>query len=154
MVMQGRWKYTILIIAVLLLLCRCDGETPEVCILKDSGDTVCVKVEVARTPEQRQLGLMYRKSLPEGNGMLFIFKTDGKRSFTMKNTFIPLDIIFIDRTKGVAGWVENAKPLSNGPYKIDKPSQYVLEVNAFFCKENGIAVGDKVDFKNIAASQI
>ena len=152
--MQGIWKHAVLTIAALSFLFGCSGGTPEVCIRKDSGETVCVKVEIARTPDQRRFGLMYRKSLPKGRSMLFVFETDKQRSFTMKNTLVPLDMIFIDGNKRVAGWVENAKPLTKGPYGIDKLSRYVLEVNAFFCKENGIAAGDKADFKNIAASQI
>lgn len=82
--------------------------------------------------------------------MLFIFDTSKKQSFTMNNTFIPLDIIFVDKTKKIVGWMENTKPLTKGPYEIEKPSQYVLEVNAFFCKRQGVSVGNTISFKNIA----
>ncbi len=107
-----------------------------------------IEVEVVRTPAERNLGLMYRKSLPENRGMLFVFDTDKNQLFTMKNTFVPLDMIFIDRTKHIVGWVENAKPLSAGPFKIDKDARYVLEVNGFFCRKNGIAEGNMVSFRN------
>ncbi len=136
-------------IIIIVSLVRCEKNVPMVCIRKQSGDTICVTVEVASTPIQRNMGLMYRKSLAQTKGMLFIFETDKSRSFTMKNTFIPLDMIFIDRTKKIVGWIENTQPLTKGPYKIDVPSRYVLEVNAFFCKQQAIAVGDMVEFKNI-----
>ena len=87
---------------------------------------------------------MYRKALPKGRGMLFIFSADSQRRFTMKNTFIPLDMIFIDRDRKIVGWIENTKPLTPGPYSIEKPSRFVLEVNAFFCRQYGLAVGDVI----------
>ena len=93
---------------------------------------------------------MFRKTLPEGHGMLFIFEGDENHTFTMKNTFVPLDMIFLDRTKKIAGWVENTQPLSQGPYHIGKPSRYVLEVNAFFRKKYDIKEGDEVRFENIS----
>ena len=92
---------------------------------------------------------MYRKSLAKDSGMLFIFEDEIKHTFTMKNTFIPLDMIFIGRDMRIAGWVENAKPLSQEQFSIARPSQYVLEVNAFFCRDQGLTIGDEVTFKNI-----
>ncbi len=131
------------------LVFGCRGSLPRVCIEKKDGSQVCLRVEVAATPEQRSLGLMYRKSLKKDRGMLFLFESDTKQSFTMRNTFIPLDMIFIDRSKKVAGWVENTRPLSKGPYSIDTRSRYVLETNAFFRKNHGISKGDRVLFFNI-----
>jgi uncharacterized membrane protein (UPF0127 family) len=64
----------------------------------------------------------------------------------MKNTYIPLDIIFIGHDWRIVGWIENATPLTEGPYGIERASQYVLEVNGFFCRDHGIAVGDSVLF--------
>jgi hypothetical protein len=127
----------------------CLQNQPGVCIQKTSGEQIRVTVEIARTPAQRQLGLMYRKSLPGGNGMLFIGDADTRQSFTMKNTLIPLDIIFISSDKSIVGCVENARPLTEGPYATEQPSRYVLEVNAGFCKKHGIAAGDKVIFNTI-----
>ena len=141
--------YGLYFFVFLPLLCGCARSTPEVCIEKKSGERACVKVEIARTSSQRQLGLMYRKSLPQGAGMLFMSDEDRKETFTMKNTLIPLDMIFINSEKKIVGWVENTKPLTDGPYGIEKKSRYVLEVNAFFCKEKKIAPGDQVMFKNI-----
>jgi len=142
---------SVLIIVTLLLFYGCEmfAKIPEVHIKKRNGDVVRVEVEVARKPKERTLGLMYRKSLDSDKGMLFIFDHEKQQAFVMKNTFIPLDMIFIGRDKRIDGWVENAQPLSKKQYSIDKPSQYVLEVNAFFCRDKGIEVGDEVMFKNI-----
>ena len=107
---------------------------------------VCVTVETVRTQSQRQLGLMYRQHLAHDAGMLFFFDNESKQAFTMRNTYIPLDIIFIGRDRRIVGWVENAAPLTDGPYGVERPSQYVLEVNGFFCREHNITVGDTVLF--------
>jgi uncharacterized membrane protein (UPF0127 family) len=128
----------------------CQSSAPKISIFRKSAEICTVKVEIARNPAQRGVGLMFRKTLPEGHGMLFVFEGDKNHKFTMKNTFIPLDMLFLDRAKKVAGWVENAQPLSQGPYHIGKPSRYVLEVNAFFREKYDIKVGDEVRFVNIA----
>lgn len=133
----------------MLAVSACSANTPQVCFEKSNGSSVCVQVELARKPEQRQLGLKYRKSLKENHGMLFLFDQEGVHSFTMRNTYIPLDMIFIDRTQTVIGIVENAPPMTRGPYGTEKVSLYVLEVNAFFCCNNEIGPGDRVVFKNI-----
>ena len=135
--------------AILLSGCDFIARIPEVRIIKRDKNMVKVQVEVARKPAERNLGLMYRKSLGKNKGMLFVFDEEKKQTFVMKNTYIPLDMIFISRDMRIEGWVENAKPLSQQQYAIDKPSQYVLEVNAFFCRDQGIATGDEVRFKDI-----
>ena len=124
----------------------CGKSPPAACIEKNDGAVVCVSVETVRTQSQRQLGLMYRRQLARDSGMLFFFDREQKQAFTMKNTYIPLDMIFIGRDRRIVGWVENAKPLTDGPYEVDAASQYVLEVNGLFCREQGIAVGNKVLF--------
>jgi uncharacterized membrane protein (UPF0127 family) len=147
------WRSTcnrraVMVLAGLVLLSGC-ARIPAVRIKSQKGAVLNVEVEIARKPAERNLGLMYRRTLDKDNGMLFIFEDEIKHTFTMKNTFIPLDMIFIGRDMRIAGWVENAKPLSQEKFEIVRPSQYVLEVNAFFCRDHGIAVGDEVTFKNI-----
>lgn len=122
----------------------CGKRAPSACIEKKDGSRVCVSIETARTPSQRQLGLMYRRELDPDSGMLFYFDHEQQQAFTMKNTYIPLDMIFITGSRRIAGIVENTKPLTAGPYGVAAPSQYVLEVNGGFCREHGIAVGDRV----------
>jgi len=142
-------KYLPFLFVFLLLLTGCKAETPEVLVQKKNGNKISVSVEVMRTKDERQLGLMYRKSLKKSRGMLFIFDKESIQPFTMKNTYIPLDMIFISRTKKIADIVENTTPKTKGPYQIQKPSQYVLEVNAGFCRKNGIKKGDSVVFKRV-----
>lgn len=107
------------------------------------GDTPRICFEIADTEGKRAKGLMFRKSgeLPEDQGMLFIYPDEGLRSFWMKNTFIPLDMIFMDSQKTVVGIVESASPLTESPRKVDRPSQLILELNAGSAKKWGIAVG-------------
>ena len=146
MSIKNRVQYIISIISLLLPFSGCSEKYHELRVQKASGDTITLMVEMASTSRQKQLGLMYRKTLAPDRGMLFVFGHESIKTFTMKNTFIPLDMIFISRDKTIAGIVENTAPLTKGPYDIDKLSLYVLETNAFFCKKNGIAAGDSVEF--------
>jgi uncharacterized protein len=104
--------------------------------------------EIADTAEKRAKGLMFRKDLPENQGMLFIFSGEKKRSFWMMNTYIPLDIIFADKDYKVIGIIENAKPKSVKPLSVDKPSKYVVEINAGLVKKYGIKLGDEFKVKS------
>ena len=133
----------------LLTVCGCGNGSPRACFRIPDGRDVCIRVEVASTPQQRHLGLMYRRSLPGNRGMLFVFDRDEQQSFTMKNTFIHLDMIFIDRNSCVAGLVENAEPMTRGPYTVSNPARYVLEVPAFFCRKHNIRAGQRVVFSNV-----
>jgi uncharacterized membrane protein (UPF0127 family) len=139
------------LLTVLFLMCACSAdEKPLVVIHPQSGSTpVRVTVELARTAGQRSMGLMYRKRLGKNRGMLFLFDREQKHGFTMRNTALPLDMIFIDSAMIIAGIIENTKPYANGPFSIDRPSRFVLEVNAGFCARSGISVGDSVSFLNI-----
>lgn len=146
---SNRQTAALILAGTLLLLCGCQNKGPQAHLRTQSGKEVILNVEVARTPAQRNMGLMFRKTLPPQKGMLFIFESDQQQAFTMKNTFIPLDMIFIDRSNRIVGLVENARPLTSGPYQVDATSRYVLEVNASFCRQNGLSVGDTVDFRNL-----
>jgi uncharacterized membrane protein (UPF0127 family) len=105
-----------------------------------------VTVELAVSQEQRAKGLMFRKFLPQDQGMLFLFEEEDEQVFYMKNTYIPLDMIFIDAEFRVVGIIENAKPVKEDNLTVHEPSRYVLEVNAFFAKKNGIRKGTKAIF--------
>ncbi len=107
---------------------------------------VTISVEVATTPRQQQMGLMFRESLPANEGMLFMFAVPRENSFWMRNTLIPLDLFFIDSNWSVLGVVENATPMTDDPREIAGESQYVLEVNAGFAKKHGFGAGTKVRF--------
>lgn len=103
-----------------------------------------VQIELARSPQEMAKGLMFRQKLAEDAGMLFIYKTDGDHSFWMKNTYIPLDMLFIDVSGRVVGIVENAAPLTLVSRSVGQPSRYVLEVNAGYCRRHGLTVGSQL----------
>lgn len=110
--------------------------------ITQSGNTV-IHVEVADSPDKWVTGLMYRNSLPADGGMLFVFPYEQKESFTMRNTLIPLDMIFISGDMTIVDINPEAAPESYGIY-LSPPSRYVIEVNGGFCKKHGIRIGDRV----------
>ena len=101
-------------------------------------------VELATNTAERALGLMYRKELPEGHGMLFDFQTEQPVQFWMHNTYIPLDMIFIAADGRVVRVAENAKPMSDDMIPSGRPVRAVLEVIAGTARKFGIAPGDRV----------
>jgi uncharacterized membrane protein (UPF0127 family) len=101
-------------------------------------------VEIADTDADRAKGLMYRKELPEGHGMLFDFKREQDVSFWMQNTYIPLDMIFIRGDGRILRIAENAEPLSTRLIPSGGPVLAVLEVIGGTAKKLGIAPGDRV----------
>ncbi|MBI5413420.1 DUF192 domain-containing protein [Candidatus Peregrinibacteria bacterium] len=112
---------------------------------------VKVKAEVADESAERAKGLMDREKLADGKGMWFVFESEGLRSFWMKNTKFPLDVIFFNKNKEIVSFVENMEPCitpkTNGDcrtYQSYKPAMYALEVPAGFVKANEIKVGQKV----------
>ena len=113
----------------------------------DGARRVVVSVEIADTAATREYGLMYRKQLDEDAGMIFVFKTSQHLEFWMKNTVIPLDMIFADSTGKIIGIVRKAVPFSEGIDSVDGDSQYVLEVNGGFCDRHGVKAGDRLRFE-------
>ena len=101
-------------------------------------------VEMATTPEEQAKGLMFRRHLPEGQGMLFDFHQEQPASFWMKNTYIPLDMIFIRADGRILRIAENTVPLSEALVTSGGPVRAVLEVNAGTARKLGIAAGDRV----------
>lgn len=102
-------------------------------------------VEIADTQEKQALGLMFRDSLPDDHGMLFIFPREAPRSFWMKNTRIPLDIMYFGSDLALVSVSENAQPcrVRQCPgYPSAGPAKYVLELNAGKASELGVAPGD------------
>ncbi|MFD2183316.1 DUF192 domain-containing protein [Rhodoplanes azumiensis] len=101
-------------------------------------------VEVATTDAERAQGLMHRKELPEGTGMLFDFKRDEPVSMWMKNTYVPLDMIFITADGRIHRIAENTTPMSERIIPSGGPVRGVLEVVAGTAKKLGIAPGDRI----------
>jgi uncharacterized protein len=101
-------------------------------------------VEMASTPAEQANGLMFRRELPEGQGMLFDFHHEQPLSFWMKSTYIPLDMIFIRGDGRILRIAENTVPLSEALIPSGGPVRAVLEVNGGTAKKLGIAPGDRV----------
>lgn len=103
-----------------------------------------VAVEVADNDIARQRGLMWREKLADSEGMIFVFDGESMQRFWMKNTLIPLDMVFIDSQMAIVGVVENAEPKSLASRGVDRPSKYVLELAGGYSKRYGLKVGSKV----------
>ena len=123
--------------------------TPEVVLHPAGQPEVHVKVELARTDAERMRGLMYREKLEPDHGMLFLFDEEQQQTFWMKNTYIPLDIIFIKADLTVLGTAANAEPMTTSHQMVPGKSQFVLEVNAGFAQAHGIVPGTKVEFLHV-----
>ena len=110
-------------------------------------------VELAITPRQQQKGLMFRKSMPDDYGMMFFFGQESDQFFWMKNTLIPLDMIFIKKSGVIHHIHENAEPHSLKRIGSNGPVSAVLEVNGGLTRKLGIKPGDQVNhnFFNVAA---
>ncbi len=106
-----------------------------------------IEIEVADNAEEIKQGLMFRQNMDEGKGMLFIFPNMQPRGFWMKNTLIPLDIIYVDANKKIVSIQKNTTPLSEKNLPSDSDAQYVIEVNAGFADRYGLKAGDIVDFQ-------
>ncbi len=119
-------------------------------VAPDGKPRATVAVEVADTESQREVGLMFRKHLDDGAGMLFVFKDAAHRNFWMHNTAIPLDMLFADSGGRVIGIVANAEPFSDKEVVAEGASEYVLEVNGGFCAKNGIKPGDRLNFSGFS----
>lgn len=126
---------------------RTRGE-PEVILQTRAGEEH-VKVEIARTDPERQRGLMFRQSLAPGRGMIFLFERPQKLKFWMKNTYIPLDMIFIGADKRVVYVEENAEPLTLSERGPDEDTQFVLEVPGGWARAHGVERGVPVRFVDI-----
>lgn len=119
-------------------------------VLLDTEDgSLSLVVEVAETDDQRMQGLMYRESLPDGQGMYFIFEEEANRAFWMKNTLIPLDMIFIDEEGMIVSIQKQVQPCktpSCPSYPSVEPAKFVLEIGGGESDALGIDVGDTVTF--------
>ena len=137
-----------LLFATLVLLGNCakKPQPPPNTIVVTMGDAQ-VYAEVAATPVQREQGLMFRKTMPEDVGMLFVFPRAEPLSFWMKNTYIPLSIAFID-SEGVILNIEDMAPLDEqSRARSLGAAVYALEVNQGWFEANGVEAGQRVDFE-------
>ncbi len=115
-------------------------------VAPDGAAHATVSVEIADTDTTRELGLMYRRHLDENAGMIFVFAAPSHQQFWMKNTVIPLDMIFAGADGRIIGIVREAKPFTESIDAVAGDSQYVLEVNGGFCARHQVKAGDTLRF--------
>ena len=118
-------------------------------IINDSGVPIHYNVEVVKTYEDQKTGLMHRKNLEENKGMLFLFDSEKKASFWMKNTFISLDIIFINKDGSINTIYKNTKPLSLKTLNSKGNVLAVLEINSGDTDKNSIGKKSYVNISNL-----
>lgn len=135
-----------LAVALLFTACASDGVEVEL-----RGHTFVV--EVADDHEERMRGLMFRDTLPANAGMLFIFEREEPQAFWMKNTRIPLDILYFDRHWTLVAWSLNTPPCALGDrcpsYPSQAPARYVLELNAGTSERIGARLGDRLTVRGL-----
>ncbi len=135
-------RYFFLLITV--FVCgSCTAQDPYVVL-----NGVRFTVELAETPDQQALGLMFRENLPDDHGMLFPFPSSVRRSFWMKNTRIPLDIFYFDENLSLVSVSENTPPCRTQrcpSYPSAGPAKYVLELNSGKAAELGVQAGDVLE---------
>ena len=142
-------KYFIILIFLILAIFLCICFYPQklkktdLTILTETGKTT-YHVEVADTVYSRKKGLMHRKSMPQNHGMLFIFDKPQLITMWMKNTYIPLDMIFLDKNGKIIWIHENAKPFDESIISSHFPASFVIELNAGQVKEKNIQTLNQV----------
>jgi uncharacterized membrane protein (UPF0127 family) len=132
--------------------CRSDDPPPaapaltQLTISSQGTPKVTLSVEVVASNRGRQRGLMFRDHLEDGKGMLFVFDSEQEHPFWMKNTLIPLDIIFLDSNRQIVGIIHNATPKREDNLSVGIPSRFVLEVPGGYCNRTNIHRGDAASF--------
>jgi hypothetical protein len=121
-----------------------DSQTDSMLIIATRDAEHRFTVELARTPAEMERGLMYRDRLAPDHGMLFLYDEERPASFWMKNTLIPLDLIFADSTGRIVQIAERAVPLSTALISSDRAVRAVLEVNGGTADRLHIGIGDRL----------
>lgn len=120
----------------------------EIYLIKATGDTLKnISIEIADDDYERETGLMYRESMEPEQGMLFVFPNEEERGFFMKNTLIPLDLVYFNRDSTAITIHPDARPLDETTMPSDGPAQFVLEVNSGLLEQWKFEVGDRFSIK-------
>ena len=152
--------YTIFFTFIIFMLSSCKNESNtvitteeinfkkegELRIFKKDSLLINLDIEIAESDYETQTGLMNRSFMNRNQGMLFIFNDLRVHNFHMKNTQIPLDLIFINEKLEIASFQENAKPLDESPLSSQVPIKYVLEINAGLAEKWLLEVGDRISY--------
>ncbi len=117
-------------------------------ITKKDGSSVLLHVEIADDMQERAIGMMYRQGVPQNTGMLFVFQDNTERFFWMKNTFVSLDILFLDKRGRIHHIHKNAVPESLERIPSKRQSVGVLEIGAGEAERLGIQVGDYIEYSD------
>lgn len=158
-------KLHLFYVFIFITLAACQGnskkknsaiETPEIQFRKDGElrfyDSLAkpkktIAIEIAKSDYEQETGLMYRKKMKADRGMLFVYDNQRPRpNFYMKNTYIPLDLVYINATHKIVDFNKNAKPLNKNSLPSKAPAQYVLEINGGKVQAWQLNVGDSVSF--------
>ncbi len=123
-------------------------KTRDLAILRVDGSSIGISAEIAATEEERAQGLMYRRELPPGKGMLFVFDRDQVMNFWMKNTLIPLSIAYIS-SDGLILEIHHMKPHSEAPVRSGRSARYALEVPQGWFETENIKAGDRLLLENL-----
>jgi uncharacterized membrane protein (UPF0127 family) len=149
MLLHGAIKRALLgFVATAFLACKAASGVPTVeltFVTPSDKKLASFTAEIAANNQERSKGLMFRRHLGAHEGMFFIFPEERHLSFWMKNTLIPLDMLFISKDWRVVGIVENVPPLTEEPRGVVALSQYVLEVPGGTCSRLGLGVGNRVN---------
>jgi uncharacterized protein len=148
-----RFFVLLTLLTVVLQTTACQAQS-KVTIATKEGRELTFQVEVADTPTKRELGLQYRRDLAADRGMIFLFPTESEHTFWMKNTPIPLDMIFINSDGKIVGIVEQAVPFSLDSRAVPAASRFVLEINGGIAKRNGINIGDSIRFQGVSPGSV
>jgi len=160
--MATKYKYSIVLFLILFLLIGCKEEKKssdtdnkykfkkegQIVIITSINDSLSFDIEIADTPYKTALGLMYRNKMAQNESMFFIFEYQRIQNFWMKNTYIPLDILFIDDEFTIVSIFENCMPFSTETIASDMPALYALEINAGLCRKLGVEIGQRVIYKD------
>lgn len=124
----------------------------ELTLKKATNDSIVaiLDIEFANTDYETQTGLMYRRSMQNDRGMLFVFENEIRRSFYMKNTEFALDIIFVNSDHEIVSIQKNAKPFDKSSLASEAPAKYVLEINAGLSDQWGLEAGDLIEFSKFS----
>ena len=145
-------KFTFILIIFLFLsgqsftVVDLDRDLKKSSLIVSTSKKTCylLSIWIAHSIKEKARGLMYVRNMPEQSGMLFVYTESGQRSMWMKNTYIPLDIIFIKNSETISSIARNTEPLSLKNIRSTEPVNYVLEINAGMTKKMGIVPNDKV----------
>ena len=143
--MNDRWRHWIGAVAALCvatLAAAQDGPQKLAQVRLNAGIHV-INAELASTPQQREIGLMFRTAMPANDGMLFVFEQPSQQCFWMKNTLIPLSIAFLGDDGSVVN-IDDMKPQTLDGHCSAKPVRYALEMNEGWFAKRGIKAGSKV----------